>query len=114
MSQARDVDSFIKITRQDAFIEAEGKPNIIQKFIEEYNSKYSPTISVHSEGIIKLQDDANKWGLELRLYLHDKEGLPAGISVTKNKQYRCEYSYRINDIDLIRELFELGYRIGLN
>lgn len=49
--------------------------------------------------------------LELRLYLHF---CPSGIQVTRNRVYRKEYEYRINDVDVIWELFDLGYRIGLN
>ena len=114
MGLASDVDNFIKITGQEVFIEAEGKPGTIQSFISEYNSRYSPAISMNMNGIIVLQEDANKWGLELRLYLHDKVGAPLGVSITHNDQYRGDYSYRINDVNLIRELFDMGYRIGIN
>lgn len=114
MGLARDVDNFIKITGQKVFIEAEGKPEVIKNFISDYNSKYSPGISVNTDGIIRLQEDANKWGLELRLYLHDKAGAPLGVSITHNDQYRGDYSYRINNVNLIRELFNMGYRIGIN
>lgn len=64
-----------------------------------------------SDGIIVLEEDANKWGLELRLYLHHS---PACIHATKNRAYRNDYEYRINDVDVIWELFEMGYRIGKN
>ena len=62
-------------------------------------------------GIIVLEEDANKWGLELRLYLHYN---PSFIKATRNKVYRGEYGYRINDVDIIKDMFKLGYRIGLN
>lgn len=61
-----------------------------------------------------MQEDANKWGLELRLYLYDVSGVPDSIEVTRNKKYRNEYPYRINDIEIIKELFKLEYRIGIN
>lgn len=114
MSLARDLDDFIRTTGQDVFIEAEGKPRDILRFIEDYNSRYSPIISVHADGIIKLQDDADKRALELRLYLEEKEGAPLELRIARNTHYRVEYSYRINNNALIRELFELGYRIGIN
>ena len=64
-----------------------------------------------SKVTIALDEDANKWGLELRLYLHHK---PDCIISTRNTVYRSEYSYRINDTNVISEMFDLGYRIGLN
>lgn len=114
MSLVKDLDSFIRNSEQHVFIEAEGKPDTISNFISSYNGQYKPAISVNTDGIIQLQPDANKWGLELRLYLHTKTGVPAGLTVTHNDAYRGNYSYRINDVDVIRGLFELGYRIGLN
>ncbi|MCI5935670.1 MAG: hypothetical protein MRZ65_09190 [Lachnospiraceae bacterium] len=114
MTVAEKLDDYIRMTGQDVFIEVEGKPDKIDAFINQYNFKYSPAISRFVDGIITLQPDANKWGLELRLYLNDKDGLPKGLSITHNDAYRGNYSYRINDIGVIRELFDLGYRIGLN
>ena len=61
--------------------------------------------------LIRSEEDANKWGLELRLYLHYN---PSFIKATRNKVYRGEYGYRINDVDIIKDMFKLGYRIGLN
>ena len=48
------------------FIEAEGKPSMLNNFITTYNSSYSPSITLQTDGIICLEEDANKWGLELR------------------------------------------------
>ncbi len=111
MSLAQDLDRFIKVSGNEVFIEAEAKPSRLKSFYTEYNSMYSPTINDSTDGIIVLEEDANKWGLELRLYLHN---CPSFIQTTKNKVYRSEYSYRINDVDLIWGLFGLGYRIGIN
>ena len=109
MSAARDLDDFIRENEHDIFIEAEGRSSRLRSFYQEYNSKYNPTIG--TDGIIALDEDANKWGLELRLYLHHK---PDCIISTRNTVYRSEYSYRINDTNVISEMFDLGYRIGLN
>lgn len=114
MSLATDLDVFIRRTNQSVFIEAEGKPNVITSFINDYNSKYSENIDARTDGIIQLQPNADKRGLELRLYFHDKTGVPAGITVTRTDAYRGNYSYRINSVSIIKELFSLGYRIGLN
>lgn len=114
MSLAEQIDDFFKATGQEVFIEAEAKESRIYNFISEYNSRYSPSISISDEGIIALDDDANKWGLELRCYFDERDGFPGGIQVTSNRAYRSEYSYRFNDVDVIMDLFDLGYRIGLN
>ena len=111
MGLANDLDNFIKKYETDIFIEAEGKTSRLRKFYAEYNRYYSPTIDDFTDGIIVLQEDANKWGLELRLYLHHK---PDGIISTRNTVYRPEYSYRINDKSIIMNMFDLGYRIGIN
>ena len=62
----------------------------------------------------KLRKVANKWGLELRCYFNDRNGFPGGVQITSNRAYRPEYSYRFNDVDVIWDLFNLGYRIGIN
>lgn len=114
MSLADRLDDFIKQNESKVLIEAEGKPSRLKSFYADYNAKYSPTISNATGadgGIIVLEENANKWGLELRLYLNHK---PDFVPVTKTATYRNEYPYRINDKDLIWELFDLGYRIGLN
>lgn len=111
MTIAQELDDFIKASGKDVFIEAEGRPSRLRNFYAKYNAKYRPAIGDYTDGIIVLEEDANKWGLELRLYLHE---YPTCIRVTRNKVYRNEYLYRINDVDVIWELFDLGYRIGLN
>ena len=111
MGIAQDLDYSIKSNNDEVFIEAEARHSRLKSFYAEYNSKYSPSINDDSDGIIVLEEDANKWGLELRLYLHHS---PACIHATKNRAYRNDYEYRINDVDVIWELFEMGYRIGKN
>lgn len=111
MSVAQELDRFIKSSGKEVFIEAEAKPSRLRNFYEQYNSRYRPMINDNTNGIIVLEEDANKWGLELRLYLHI---CPSFIQTTRNTVYRSEYSYRINDVDVILEMFDLGYRIGIN
>ena len=111
MSLAAQLDSFIKQNADHVFIEAEGKPSTLKNFFTSYNSLYSPSISNQTDGIICLEETANKWGLELRLYLHYS---PNFIHATSTSSYRNNYPYRINDKNLIEDLFILGYRIGLN
>ena len=111
MSLANQLDSFIKSKGVSVFIEVEAKSSRLSSFYNQYNNQYSPSVNDSTDGIIVLDENANKWGLELRLYLHNR---PTFMSATKNKVYRPEYSYRINNVNLIWEMFQLGYRIGLN
>ena len=56
MSIARDLDEFIKNSRDNVFIEAEGKPSRLKKFYTEYNEMYSPSINNNTNGIIVLEE----------------------------------------------------------
>ena len=114
MTIAEQIDQFFQRTRQRVFIEAEAKESRMENFITEYNFRYSSSIGLSDEGIISLDNDANKWGLELRCYFDNRNGFPTGIQITANRVYRPEYPYRFNDVNVIWELFDLGYRIGLN
>ena len=114
MDIAEQLDEFFRESGQEVFIEAEGKPKVIFNFINDYNARFGHGIDEKEDGIIVLKDDANKWGLELRMYFNDKSGVPHTIHVTKTKGYRGNYDFRINDIDLIDEMFSLGYEIGIN
>lgn len=96
------------------FIEAEGKPGAMNKFIDEYNRKHTPAITINSEGIIVLKDDANKWALELRLYVPITPPADIAHLFGGNRIYKTEYSYRLNDNSIIRELFNNNCKIGLN
>ena len=111
MKLANRLANYLRKNDSDVFIEAEGRLSRLQSFFEEYNQMYNPSISYETDGVISFSDDADKWGLELRLYIHCKTDF---LKVTKNSKYRGEYLYRINDKELIQDLFELGYRIGLN
>ena len=114
MGIANQIDTFFQSTGQSVFIEAEAKPSTMRNFLAEYNSQFSPRLYGDEEGLITLQDDADKWGLELRLYFEDRAGIPAGVTVTSNRAYRSEWPYRFNDKNVIMDLFALGYHIGLN
>ena len=103
------------LATEECFIEAEAKPSHMTKFIDTYNCKYGASLSLSDEGIILLQDDANKWGLELRLYVRTCPPLRVkALGFTHNDAYRDDFSYRLNDNKIIKYLFDLGYRIGLN
>lgn len=100
------------LRRQECFyIEAEAKIDRIQRFINDYNRTSGENININSDGIVLLQEDANKWGLELRLYVTVRPTYPGFVT---NRHYLPEYSFRLNDNDVIMQLFEAGFRIGLN
>lgn len=62
-----------------------------------------------------MQEDANKWGLELRLYVYNRPSEKIyKFGFTHNDTYRDNFSYRLSDNDIVEFLFEQGYRIGLN
>ena len=100
---------------EDFFIEAEAKPSRMRNFIDEYNRSYNEDLSIHDDGIILLQEDANKWGLELRVYVRTcpPENVRR-LGFTHNEAYRNDFSYRLNNNEIVRYLFEQGYRIGMN
>lgn len=114
MTIAEQINEFFRVTSQSVFIEAEAKESRMMSFINEYNARYGTELSIYDEGIISLEETANKWGFELRCYFCDNDGFPAGVQVYSNHAYRAEYAYRFNDVEIIKALFDLGYRIGIN
>lgn len=105
----------IKDSGQNFFIEAEAKLDRAERFIEDYNSKYSPSISITSDGIIEMKNNKNKWGLELRLYVDTcPDEIKNTFGFNRNKHFRTEYNFRMNNNEVIYALFDHGFRIGLN
>lgn len=109
----RELINFLE--SEDFFIEAEAKPSRMRNFINEYNRSYNEDLSIHDDGIILLQEDANKWGLELRVYVRTcpPENVRR-LGFTHNEAYRNDFSYRLNNNEIVQHLFEQGYRIGMN
>lgn len=104
----------IKNSGGNFFIEAEAKPGTMMSFINEYNGTHAPAITLNSNGIIPLQEDANKWSLELRLYVPVAPPADNSALFGRNRVYKTEYTYRLNDNRLIREVFNNGCKIGIN
>lgn len=96
------------------FIEAEAKLARMNTFINRYNEENRIPINNNSEGIIILQDNANKYGLELRLYVPIEPPKTISQLFSRTKGYRGEYPYRLNDNDIIYALFENGCVVGEN
>lgn len=109
----RDLLDFLKNER--FFIEAEAKPSRMRRYLNEYNEKYNEDLTFQNDGLIILQEDANKWGLELRLYVYNRPSEKIyKFGFTHNDTYRDNFSYRLSDNDIVEFLLEQGYRIGLN
>lgn len=111
-----DFLNYLSSSRQVIFIEAEAKEEKMKDFIRKYNDRYNKRIGLNSEGVCLL-GDVDKWGVELRIYLNDTSNIPDywGERKYENKKYRAnEFSYRIDDNNLVRFLFDNGYGIGYN
>lgn len=109
----RELINFLE--SENFFIEAEAKPSRMRNFINEYNCSYNEDLAIQDDGIILLQEDANKWGLELRIYVRTcpPENVRR-LGFTHNEAYRNDFSYRLNNNEIVKYLFEQGYRIGMN
>ena len=111
-----DFVDYLRTVRGGIFIEAEAKRGRMDAFINEYNSQYSPRISLNTDGVCLLSE-VDKWGVELRIYLNDIINMPQywQSRTYSNRNYRAdEFSYRLDDNSLVYELFDNGYRIGYN
>lgn len=105
------------VYQHDFFIEIEGRPVSIEKVLQEYKKvKGLEQSDLLTDGVIRLAEDANKFGIEYRIYLKHKNEIPEEINdvLTRNTVYRPEYKYRISLKEHVKPLimndgFELGY-----
>jgi len=105
-----DVDS-----GESALVDCPKYTQRMRNFIAQYNETYNENLRIDDDGIILLQENANKRGLELRLYVRSCPPPDVrNLGFTRNNAYRSEYSYRLNSNDVVNYLFEHGYRIGVN
>lgn len=94
------------LSNEECFIEAEGKISPINNFITKYNDRFGASLTINDNGIILLQDDANKWGLELRLYVRTRPPYNVKrLGFTHNNAYRNDFTYRLNNNDIVNFLF---------
>lgn len=112
----QDFLDFLQNTEQEIFIEAEATEDKMLKFIREYNKNYSPQLDFDTDGICLL-GDVDKWGVQLRIYFNDINNIP---NYWEDRKYKIrhfrseEYLYRLDDSQLVKYLFNNGYRIGRN
>ena len=112
-----DFLSYLRASKAAFFIEVEAKPDKMDNFINWYNASYTPVIKSGTDGVCILGEHVDKWSHELRIYLNDIVNMPEYWLERKyqNRKYRStEFSYRIDDNALVKELFNCGYRIGYN
>lgn len=113
MKELLDFLADISDNHEGFFIEAEGRPESINRFLNNYNRTH-PAVTIHNDGIRTLSDDVDKWGVELRLYVPCTPPTSIRRMFTRNTVYRNEYPYRLNNNEIIYELFDRGFAIGLN
>lgn len=101
-------------------IEAEMKIKKFDSFFEEYKATAKDERSKEEikedKSITLLDDNSNKWGVELRLYYQngDKPAALKHISVAPRKDRQDPYTNRINNNNIIQELFRHGFKLGDN
>lgn len=113
----RDFLDFLSDLDTEIFLEAEAKPDKMERFINDYNRHYAPHIDFSTNGVCTLDMDVDKWGVQLRIYLNNISGMPPRWAdrAYRNRIYRAdEFTYRLDDNTLVYELFDNGYRIGYN
>lgn len=98
-------------------LEAEAKEERLRSFFEEYGNITNERLTFNTDGIVLLQDDADKWGLELRIYISDTTNFPQEYSRylttnTRFEEYYQAYDARLNNNNLIIQLIRIGFRIG--
>lgn len=98
----------------DFFIEVEGRPGKLEKYIEKYNSVMDRPISMSTDGVCVLNDSDDKWGLEFRLYANERPQPPLHKKFRRNHTYRPEYKYRFNSNKAIKQLLSDGFNLGYN
>lgn len=114
MEKYQEFYEYMINSKQDFFIEAEGREDKIGNFIIKHNTSYSRNINSSTDGICIL-GDVDKWGVELRIYFSDSTDIPIGHHVQKNNIHRNpQYKYRLDDNNLVKYLFSQGCALGLN
>lgn len=92
----------------DFFIEVEGTMDAIRR-------RLGKDLNSSDVGVCALADGSNKWGLEWRLYTHNRPTPPLGNQFHSNTDFRhSNYEYRLSDNNLVSKLLDEGYSLGLN
>lgn len=110
---------YLIANNRDIRIEAEARQSRLESFFNQYRRITGESINGDTDGIVLLQNDADKWGLELRIYMSNADNFPAHYSDYLTTCTRVEEKYqgylaRLNNNDIIIELIRIGFRIGEN
>ena len=95
-------------TQNDFYIEVEGTMDAIRR-------RLGDDLNSSDDGVCALADGSNKWGLEFRLYTHDRPTPPLGNQFHSNTDFRhSNYEYRLSDNELVSGLLNEGCDLGAN
>lgn len=98
-------------------IEIEARRTTINSYALSYRGATGTTFPFGSDSVTMLEDNADKWGREMRLYftVTDESTIPGLISKSMTKGGRPGYDLwdqRLNSKDIIDELFQIGFVLG--
>lgn len=95
-------------------LDAEMHAKSRHRFESRYISLSGETPQPDDQNYYILHDDADKWGVELRIYFNaDKSCLPQAIqSMVVSPRPGGRYNTRINNNELIWDLIEHGFLLG--
>lgn len=98
-------------------IEVEGRPSIINRYALRYAADSGLPFPIGADSITVLDENANKWGREMRIYFSTLSGsiIPPILDGLKTSQGRPGYdtwNLRLNNRDIIDDLILIGFTIG--
>lgn len=89
-----------------------------ERFRAEYQELTGEILSLEGDNKAPFNvypDGPNKWGIERRVIFQGEEGTwPQALQNTKVTTGRVKASWRINNKQLVTDLFKMGFRIGYN
>lgn len=103
--------------RRNTRIEVEARQRTINNYAPTYLAQTGLPLPVTNDAVCILPDDANKWGREMRIYFTrtDRSVLPniiAGLETGGGRFGYDKWNQRLNNKDIIDELFDYKYVIG--
>jgi hypothetical protein len=110
---------YLDSIKDTIWIDVELKPdkkNSFDKKYLEYTGLEVP-LNTRTKPYYLLSEDANKWGIELRLYFSKTNLITDNLlqlSVKNNMHGYEQYDRRINNNAFIWKLFDNGYNLGQN
>ncbi|NJL77141.1 MAG: hypothetical protein HC892_21120 [Saprospiraceae bacterium] len=102
---------------RNTLIEIEARQTTINNYAPHYLAKTGLNFPFGADSVTTLKNDADKWGREMRLYftVTNQTGIPNLINQLMTIGGRPGYdiwNQRLNSIDIIDELFAIGFVLG--